>query len=51
MNSVHATVATVPEQIISMIVAQLSVALVDLSTATMPEAPVAGIDHPPQLVG
>ncbi len=45
----HATVADVPAQIISMVVALHSVARVDLSADMMPEAPVAGIDYPPQL--
>lgn len=47
----HATVADVPTQIISMVVALHSGACVDLSADMMPEAPVAGIDYPPQLVG
>ena len=51
MESQHATVEAVPEQIISIVVALHSVARVDLSAETMPEAPVAGIDYPPQLVG
>ena len=51
MKSDHAAVGAVPATIISMVVALHSVARVDLSAETMPEAPVAGIDYPPQLVG
>ena len=51
MKMDHATVVAVPAQIISLVVALHSVARVDLSAETMPEAPVAGIDYPPQLVG
>jgi len=46
-----AVVGLVPAAIIPMIVALNSVALVDMSAEAMPEAPVAGIDHPPQIVG
>ena len=51
MKSCHAVVAAVSEQIISMIVARHSVALAAVCAEAMPEAPVAGIDYPPQLVG
>ena len=44
-----AVVGLVPAAIIPMIVALHSVALVDLSAEAMPDAPVAGIDSPPQL--
>jgi len=46
-----AVVGLVPAAIIPMIIALNSVALVDMSAEAMPEAPVAGIDHPPQIVG
>jgi hypothetical protein len=51
MKMDHATVADVPAQIVSMVVALHSVERVDLSADAMPEAPVAGIDYPPQLGG
>lgn len=47
----HAVIAVVPALIVSPIVAMHAVALVDMSAEAMPEAPVAGIDHPPQLIG
>ena len=46
-----AVVGLVPAPIIPMIAALHSVTLVDISAEAMPEAPVAGIDYPPQLVG
>ena len=48
----HASLAgVVPPWIAPMIVTLHSMALVDVSPVEMPEAPVAGIDHPPQLIG
>ena len=47
----HASLAAVlPALIVPMVVAQDSVALVVVSAGEVPEAPVAGIDHPPQLI-
>lgn len=47
----HATLAVVSASVISVVVTLHSVALVDWSILTMPDAPVAGIDHPPPLGG
>jgi hypothetical protein len=51
MNTHHVVVAVIPAPAVVMIVAPLPVVLAELSAEAMPEAPVVGIDHPPQLVG
>ena len=45
----HASVGVVPAQIVGLVIAAHPVALVDLGAEAMPDAPVAGIDHPPQV--
>lgn len=50
MKSDHAMVVAVPTQIISVMGVLHSAARMELSAETMPEAPVAGIDYPPQLI-
>lgn len=47
----HVVIAVVPASMVPPIVAMHGVALVDVRAVEMPEAPVVGIDHPPQLRG
>lgn len=47
----HDGVVGVMPAITPKIIAPCSITLMDISILTMPEAPVAGIDYPPQLVG
>ena len=47
----HVMMAVMPALMVPPIVAMHGVALVGVSAVEMPEAPVVGIDHPPQLRG
>ena len=47
----HATAAVIPLTIVVVEVSSTVFALYGESTVTLPDAPVLGIDHPPQLVG
>ena len=47
----HAVIAVVPALMVPPIGVMHGAALVDVRAVEMPEAPVAGIDHPPQLRG
>jgi hypothetical protein len=51
MLTCHAALAAVPADGSVVIVVVRSVRLVGMHAEAMPEAPVAGIDYPPQLVG
>lgn len=51
MLAAHGVMAVMPALMVPPIVAMHGVALVGVRAVEMPEAPVVGIDHPPQLRG